>query len=130
MPPILFLTAKNKENYRVFSRMGFPVNYHIRYSDRDVITGSVMLSSNRISIEIPQLNHEATEWIGRFCSRARYHGVEAYIITPEKLDVPEARIIPLIVSEGTLPKQEIIAMKYGSMTVSYTHLTLPTNREV
>ena len=58
-----------------------------------------------------------------------------------KLDVPSNPIIPVIVGDGIGQDVTPVAMKvldaavhkaYGNdrKTVSYTHLTLPTNREV
>ena len=46
---------------------------------------------------------------------------------PTALPLDESKL-PFKIPKDTKPREKI--MKLGQMTVSYTHLTLPTNREV
>ncbi len=87
MPPVLFLCLKDAGGFRILSRLGFPMNYHIKYDQRDAITREVLLSANRIAVEIYDRNEEEINWLKRLVQKARYHGIETHIITTGEADI-------------------------------------------
>ena len=98
MSPILFLSMKNKENYFYVSRLGFPINYHVRIEDRDILTRDLLISSNKIVLEIGELDIEKESWLERFIKRVKYYGTEIYLVTrgyPSDEVLRDAKIIPL-----------------------------------
>ena len=84
--PVLFLRLEDAGGFRILSRLGFPMNYHIKYDQRGAITWEVLLSANRIAVEIHDRSEEIN-WLKRLVQKAIYHGIETHIITTEEADI-------------------------------------------
>ncbi len=130
MNPILFLSMENKDNYSYISYLGFPINYHIRIEDRDIITRDLLISSNRIVLEAEFLDDEKEIWLTRFLRRTYHYGVEVYLVTREKPTdrLGQAKIIPLSAEWGA--DLELIAIKTDNVpNKSDRKLYIITRRE-
>ncbi|MEX0567793.1 MAG: hypothetical protein Q6363_001350 [Candidatus Njordarchaeota archaeon] len=111
----LFLSFKNRAYYYLVSRLGFAINCHIKYPPQGLKVTPLLVSANRLVIEITKKDENLEKWLDAVIRKTSYHGVETYIIAEEKvLDLVEVfatkdvKIIP----QGTniVGKYEIVAV--------------------
>lgn len=103
MPPILFVRVGSIEKYDILSRLGFPINFHICQEHRKAISRPLLISTNRLAVEL-EGNELESSWINKLIYRARYYGVDLYIVATrsifDKIGDIRARGVNVILKEA------------------------------